>query len=515
MATLSRAIEIATEAHKNQLDKAGQPYILHPERVSNRGKNITEKICGMLHDVVEDSSWTFEQLEKEGFEKEIIEVLKLLTRQPHEDYGTFIERVCTHPVAVAVKIYDVEDNLDVTRMEQLTEKDRQRINRYLKVLPMLKEAEKRHIQAKEDNKEAAYQAQRNFYMGCILGGAIGDALGAPIEFMSMDEIHRTYGKEGVTDYVEYPDGTGEITDDTQMTLFTAEGLLRAYHRGTIKGIKGAQVSMCWHSYLRWLYTQDGQIPEILKKMDSPAGWLLQHKELFRHRAPGNTCLSSLRTGKMHSIEEPANNSKGCGTVMRMAPAGLIYAWETAEAFENGAKISALTHGHPSGYLSGGVMAALIYGLKERKNLRMAIDESLHELRKWDGHEELLRKINHAFEIHRLHQYTDITHKEIEQIGGAWVAEEALAISLLCALHYPNDFEKAVIKAINHSGDCDSTGAITGNIVGMIVGEEGIPVRWKQNLRYKHIIEQIAHDLWLQFDGEIEATREWGEKYPAE
>jgi ADP-ribosylglycohydrolase len=147
-------------------------------------------------------------------------------------------------------------------------------------------------------------------------------------------------------------------------------------------------------------------------------------------------------------------------------------------------------------------------------LSMATADALEELHRWDGHEELMRKIKEALEIHRLFQYNKkVTYREIEQLGGGWVAEEALAISLLCALQHPNDFEAAVIKAINHSGDCDSTGAITGNIVGMMLREKGIPKRWKRNLRYKHIIEQIGHDLWLQFDGEMEATRDWAEKYP--
>jgi ADP-ribosylglycohydrolase len=418
---------------------------------------------------------------------------------------------------VAVKIYDVEDNLDVTRLEKVTETDMRRINRYLKALSRLKKVlsayQEAAQKAAEEKEKADNLAKRTHYMGCILGGAIGDALGAPIEFMSISEILRAYGPNGVTDYVEYPDGTGEITDDTQMTLFTAEGLLRAYHRGKMKGIKGAQVSMCWYSYLRWLYTQQGYAPKILNQNEMLNGWLIEQKELFRNRAPGNTCLSALRSEKFHTIEEPANNSKGCGTVMRMAPAGLIYAWSMEEALENGAKISATTHGHSSGYLSGAVLAAIIYCLNEGKPLRIAITESISELKKWDEHEELLAKIEEALLIDRQHQYNSITYREIEQLGGGWVAEEALAISLLCALQHPNDFEAAVVKAINHSGDCDSTGAITGNIVGMMVGEEGIPERWKRNLRYKHIIEQTAHDLWLQFDGEMEATREWARKYP--
>ncbi|NEW80772.1 MAG: ADP-ribosylglycohydrolase family protein [Mariniphaga sp.] len=85
------------------------------------------------------------------------------------------------------------------------------------------------------------------YIACLLGGAIGDALGAPIEFLSIQEIKGLYSPSGVTDYIEFADGTGEFTDDTQMTLFTAEGLLRARHRDMLKGIGGSLNTITHHS----------------------------------------------------------------------------------------------------------------------------------------------------------------------------------------------------------------------------------------------------------------------------
>jgi (p)ppGpp synthase/HD superfamily hydrolase len=132
MATLERAIEIAIQAHKNQKDKVGQPYILHPLRVMLKGKNDPEKICGILHDVVEDSAWTFEDLKKEGFSAEVIEVLRLVTKTSEdEDYVQFIQRISQNATAVNVKLNDLEDNMDVTRFELLDEKDIKRLNKYL------------------------------------------------------------------------------------------------------------------------------------------------------------------------------------------------------------------------------------------------------------------------------------------------------------------------------------------------------------------------------------------------
>ncbi|MFL5730460.1 MAG: hypothetical protein ACJ75J_13310 [Cytophagaceae bacterium] len=130
---LAKAIKIATEAHASQKDKNGAPYILHVMRVGLRGKNDNEKICGILHDVVEDTDWTFEKLEKEGFSEEVIAALKCVTKTSEDEpYDDFIERVKKNKLAIAVKINDLEDNMDVRRIPQLTEKDMLRINKYLK-----------------------------------------------------------------------------------------------------------------------------------------------------------------------------------------------------------------------------------------------------------------------------------------------------------------------------------------------------------------------------------------------
>lgn len=187
------------------------------------------------------------------------------------------------------------------------------------------------------------------YNGCIIGGAVGDALGAPIEFMTISEIRSRFGTKGIKDYVEYAGGKGEFTDDTQMTLFTAEALLRAEHRAMLKGIRGALNKITHDSYLRWLYTQGIEVESGFKK----DGWLIKQEALYKRRAPGNTCLMALKSGNACSIDHHINDSKGCGTIMRMAPVGLMYFGDNRNAFNIGCELSAITHGHPSGYLSGG------------------------------------------------------------------------------------------------------------------------------------------------------------------
>jgi ADP-ribosylglycohydrolase len=289
--------------------------------------------------------------------------------------------------------------------------------------------------------------------------------------------------------------------------------LRLYHRAVLSGNNINAAETVYHAYLRWLHTQGYSIPDNIPGLLD--GWLIQQKELYRLRAPGNTCLSALQSRKYGTIQKPINTSKGCGTVMRIAPAALIFSHDRSSAFRLGAELSAITHGHPSGYLSGGMLAAILYDLLAGIPLEVSIENALEELKSKENHHETLNAVNNALELyHSGKASTGFSYQLIEKIGGGWIAEEALAISLLCALFYPSSFEKAVLAAVNHGGDSDSTGAITGNIVGLLVGDSGINEEWKQNLRYGRIIEDIAEDLYIRFSGtSFEAHEEWAEKYP--
>lgn len=358
------------------------------------------------------------------------------------------------------------------------------------------------------------KANLSKYQACLLGGAIGDALGAGIEFLSLQQILNNYGEKGVKDYVEFEDGSGAFTDDTQMTLFTAEALLRAYLRENSKGISGALNTIAHHSYLRWLHTQNGNLNKIgLEKNHLLNGWLIKEQGLFQRRAPGNTCLSALNSGRTGTIENPINNSKGCGTIMRMAPVGLMYFGENEMSFRIACELSAITHGHPTGYLSAGFFASVISDLAVQIDLETAIQNALEILTAQQNHRETLNAVLQALELHK-NLNASPTPKTIEKLGGAWVAEEALAISLFAALVYQNDFEKGVLLSINHSGDSDSTGSITGNLLGLINGSRSIPKNWIENLRERRIVNQMAVDLFLGIRGEPPFfDDDWSQKYP--
>jgi len=374
-----------------------------------------------------------------------------------------------------------------------------------------------------ESKRQQTRTVKGRFLGCLLGGAVGDALGAPVEFMSRAEILHQFGPKGISDYAPAYGRLGAITDDTQMTLFTAEGLLRAHVRGCMKGINPYYPGVTANAYLRWLRTQSrarqsGHVPG-----HDESGWLIRQPDLHHRRAPGNTCLSALRAMKSPS-DRASNGSKGCGGVMRVAPVGL-YLWRRArvpqlaaeQAFELGEDLAAITHGHPTGTLTAGVLAVLILALTDGASLREALYAAKAILQRKDHHAETLDSINLA---ERLAGSNDITPSDaIAQLGRGWVAEEALAIAIYCALVAPS-FKRGVLLAVNHDGDSDSTGAIAGNLLGAMYGLRCIPSSWLESLELRDVITEVATDLYACEEWEIgdygadqEQTELIWEKYP--
>ncbi|ORJ55916.1 hypothetical protein B5V00_14675 [Geothermobacter hydrogeniphilus] len=347
------------------------------------------------------------------------------------------------------------------------------------------------------------QAFGHFH-GCLLGGAVGDALGWPIEFSSLETIRSVYGAEGITAPVANTRGRVEISDDTQMALFTAEGLLHG-HVEWCAGRKDAITRQAHRAYLRWLHAQGEELPEGSRDY-LIGGHLLRYPEMFAVRAPGGTCITALKSGRVGTMEERINDSKGCGTVMRVAPVGLFAASpellstlaedESNEtAFRLGCEISAITHGHPTGWLAGGYLALLISRAIMGDSLDKATAVADAELLRWPEHEECVTAIRKAW---RIYGETGNTPgpEAIARIGEGWVAEEALAIALYCALCYRDHFEKAVLLSVNHGGDSDSTGAITGNIMGALLGDRAIPREWTKGLELEGCIGKMAGRLFV-------------------
>lgn len=221
------------------------------------------------------------------------------------------------------------------------------------------------------------------------------------------------------------------------------------------------------------------------------GWLFTHRELHARRAPGNTCLSALQQHIDASTErrEPPvslNDSKGCGGVMRVAPVGLF----ARDAWGLAAECARLTHGHPAGSDTAGCFAEIISEVLDGHPLGEAV-RSVWKARRGACHEDTRRAVDKALDL--LRSGAPTTPEAVESLGGGWVAEEALAISLYCALACP-DPESALSLAVTHSGDSDSTGAMTGNLLGAALGEGAIPGCWLEELELRDVIGTIADDL---------------------
>jgi len=341
------------------------------------------------------------------------------------------------------------------------------------------------------NSIRSYTPPVSRYRGCLLAGACGDALGARVEFWRRAQIIEQFGEPGVTEFWPAYGRVGAITDDTQMTLFTAEGLLAAETQRAMRDLEihrrtGAEALQ------RWLLTQNEQ-----SALTAPTSWvksaLVAEPVLHARRAPGNTCLSALRDMTVLG-ERAVNDSKGCGGVMRMAPVGLFgvcHGLEPRETLTLGKELAWLTHGHPSGYLTGGVLAVLVQRLIEGGSLEEGLTLSLALLADEDGHPETRDALQQAWHM----AGTATPYAEaITALGEGWVAEEALAIAVYCAL-VADDLHHGIVLAVNHDGDSDSTGAIAGNLLGAMHGEAAIPETWLADLELREVIAGMGEALY--------------------
>ena len=336
------------------------------------------------------------------------------------------------------------------------------------------------------------------FRGCLIGGAAGDALGYAVEFLNTDQIVRKYGALGITAY-ELENGIAQISDDTQMTLFTANGLLLSTTRSMMRGITSEYRHYVACCYQEWLRTQGGALPS---QDECHYSWLINVPALFARRAPGNTCLSALSAGGNGTIEHPINQSKGCGGIMRVAPAGLYFGNKQTHTQQQidriGAELAAITHGHELGYLPAATLVHIISLLVRNDDipLQEAIKDAMAALGEQFANatnlDVLLALMQKAIDL-ALTQQPDID--AIRELGAGWVAEETLAIAIYCAIKHAHDFDKAMIAAVNHDGDSDSTGAVTGNILGAYLGMDAIPDKYIDNLELKSVILEIADDLF--------------------
>ena len=275
----------------------------------------------------------------------------------------------------------------------------------------------------------------------------------------------------------------------------------------MRGIRARDAAYVAEAYQDWYTTQRMSFAESRRLgggLRRNCSWLLDVPALYQRRASGNTCLSALsaqRSGKPYggeNLTHPPNESKGCGGIMRVAPIALLNHMGIEYIDREAAEIAAITHGHSLGYMPAAVLAHIIHKIVFPES-PMSLKEIILEARKTakklfrgDKHLKTLCGIIDLAVSLSENSETDIDN--IHLLGEGWVAEETLAISIYCALRHHDDFSAGIIAAVNHKGDSDSTGAVTGNILGALLGYGAIEEKWKRDLELSNVILEMADDL---------------------
>ena len=334
--------------------------------------------------------------------------------------------------------------------------------------------------------------------GSLIGGAIGDALGYAVEFSSLNEIRKKYGENGIVEYALNPDGIAEFSDDTQMSLFTAEGLLNAVVGG--KSFEKDIVPYISTAYEYWYFTQD-RAPLKMRK-----SWLTHVKALWARRAPGNTCMSALQTISLPKGAPVINNSKGCGGVMRVAPIGIFSAahprlLDLEHAGYLAGHAADITHKHPLSTYSSMALAMIVADciahekVNQEKFQFIIINRVFKLLGLYFKEETQLSELQELIQQALDFAASDKSDTDaIRELGEGWIAEETLAIAVFSVMRYIDDFEMCIRCAVNHDGDNDSTGAVAGNIIGAILGYNAIHQKDLTNLELREVLLSVADDL---------------------
>lgn len=308
----------------------------------------------------------------------------------------------------------------------------------------------------------------------LLASFIGDALGYPIEFYTLEKIQEMYGI--VDDYIELPMHNfkkGLFSDDTQMSIATIQGIIKSD-----------------------ISNKENIVENIISEYKE---WFFSQTERKNKRSPGMTCLDSLRYIIDNKIDKPSyslkiNNSKGNGALMRVAPICFLN-FSLEDLIQIAYDISYITHCHPLGYYTSGFHVGVLKLILEGTELDSSIKYMINLFKNINNTEinnKLIPLIEKAIELSK-NSSSDTDN--IEKLGQGWVAEETLAIAIYCSLKYQNNLNQGIIASINHSGDSDSTGIVTGNILGLLNSKEDIPSNWIKKLEKKAYIQNLGKTLY--------------------
>lgn len=325
--------------------------------------------------------------------------------------------------------------------------------------------------------------------GALLGGAIGDALGAGADGRGLDELRAAHGPEGLTDFHAAGRRRGAVTAATQMTLFSVDGLIRAQ----VRRDTGA-----WHpptdlhrAYLRWAATQRDWGPDERRKDN---GWLAGEEWLYSRRGPSRACLTGLGDTAMGTLQAPKNpTARDAGALVRSAPFGLLVGWEPELVCQLAVECAAQTHGHPTAYLSAGAFAVIVHGLARGETLDASVQRALALLAARPGHQPVTDALKGA--LGAVRQGIPGPGR-VAALGEDGHAEEVLAVAVYCTL-VGEDIRQGLRLAVNHDGPSEATGAVCGALLGALHGETALPPAWLCELEGRGTLLMLADDFAME------------------
>ncbi|WP_030804883.1 ADP-ribosylglycohydrolase family protein [Streptomyces sp. NRRL F-2799] len=336
---------------------------------------------------------------------------------------------------------------------------------------------------------AEQQDFRGRVRGTLLGAAIGDALGAPVDSLDLDAIRSAHGPEGLTDLAPGQGGRGTVSHHTQLTLFTVDGLIRAQ----VRRDTGA-----WHpptdlhrAYLRWAATQRDWGPDERRAED---GWLAREEWLYARRSPTRALLLGLGNDVMGTLERPKNPGEaGPEAVARSAPFGLLVGWEPQLVVQLALECAAQTHGHPVAVLSAGAYAVIVHALARGESLDGAVQSTLALLTARPGHEPVTSALQRA--LGAVRQGLPSAARVAELVGEG-TADGLLSAAVYCAL-VGEDVRHGLCLAVNQPGPSAAAGTLTGGLLGALHGETALPPAWLPELEGRPTILALADDFALE------------------
>ncbi|MFI8828324.1 ADP-ribosylglycohydrolase family protein [Streptomyces sp. NPDC053431] len=348
--------------------------------------------------------------------------------------------------------------------------------------------------------------------GCLLGGAVGDALGAGAAGRPLAELRRVHGPEGLTELAVAYGRRGAVTAATQMSLFTVDGLIRAQ----VRRDTGA-----WHpptdihrAHLRWAATQRDWGPDERRR---DLGWLAREEWLYARRDPARSCLTGLGDDILGTLDRPKNPAAtDSGALVRSAPFGLLVGWEPQLVCQLAVECAAQTHGDPVAYLSAGALAVVVHGLARGDSVDGAVRTAVEQLAPRPGGTRVVEALEAALAAVR--QGMPDAERVTALGAGEDRAEGQLAAAVYCAL-VGEDVRHGLRLAVNHDGPSAATGAVTGALLGALHGETALPPAWVAELEGRATVLELADDFAMEMTqgaalhGPGETTSGWLDRYP--